>query len=82
MEENKQNLFDDAPLEELTYEQAYAQLEQIVNSLENGEYSLDETLTMYEKGQKLAEYCANLLDQAEIKLKKIAGGKIVPFESD
>ena len=81
MEENTQKLFPDTPLEEFTYEQAYTQLEQIVTSLENGEYSLDETLAMYERGQKLAEYCSKLLDQAEIKLKKIAGDKIVPFEA-
>ena len=54
------------PLEELTYEQAFAELEAIVADLEAEERSLDEGLSLFERGQALAKYCAMLLDQAEL----------------
>ena len=41
------------PIEELTYEQAFAELETIVAALESEERSLDESLTHFERGQDL-----------------------------
>lgn len=68
-------------IEELTYEQAYAELENIVTTLENEEKSLDEAIAQYERGQALAQHCADLLDKAEMKVKVIAGDEIVDFEA-
>ena len=68
-------------IEELTYEQAYAELENIVTTLENEEKSLDEAIAQYERGQALAKHCADLLDKAEMKVKVIAGDEIVDFEA-
>lgn len=55
----------------LTYEQAFAELETIVETLENGQLPLEQALTLYERGQQLAQFCAGLLDQAELKVKQL-----------
>lgn len=66
-------------VEELTYEQALGELEELVTSLENGERPLEEALRLYERGQALARYCADLLDKAELKIQQIAGEDLVDF---
>lgn len=67
------------PIEELTYEQAFAELETIVAALESEERSLDESLAQFERGQSLAKRCATLLDKAELKITQIAGNEITDF---
>ena len=67
-------------VEELSYEQAMAQLEAIVAALESGERPLDHVLELYERGQALAQHCSTLLDQAESKVKKLSGEDLVDFE--
>jgi exodeoxyribonuclease VII small subunit len=74
---SKTNLSD----QELTYEQAYAELEGIVDALESGEHTLEEAIAQYERGQALAKYCANMLDKAELKVQQLAGDQIVDFDS-
>lgn len=61
------------PLEELTYEQAFDELEQIVEMLEAEEHPLERSITLFERGQALAEYCADLLDKAELKVQELSG---------
>lgn len=57
----------------LSYEQAFAELEAIINGLETNQKTLDESLTLYERGQALAQRCAELLDQAELRVRKLSG---------
>lgn len=57
---------------ELTFEQAFTQLEEIVERLESAELSLDESLALFEKGQSLAALCSRLLETAELKVKQLA----------
>lgn len=73
---------DFSPLEELTYEQALAELESIVAALETDDYSLDRTLSLFERGQKLARYCAELLDTAELKVQQVSGSQLIDFEAE
>ena len=68
-----------APVETLTYEQAFAELESIVAILESDQRSLEETLALFERGQGLARYCAGLLDQAELKVQQLSGGALTDF---
>lgn len=56
----------------LTFEQAYAELEQIVATLEGSQSSLEESIKLFERGQALAERCARLLETAELKVKKLS----------
>lgn len=62
------------PLEELSYEEALKELEELVNKLESGENDLHTTLVYFERGQQLASHCISLLDDAEIKVEKIMKG--------
>lgn len=60
-------------IDNLAYEEAYAELETIVASLEAGEKSLDESIALFERGQALAKHCAALLDKADLKVRKLVG---------
>jgi exodeoxyribonuclease VII small subunit len=59
-------------IEELTFEESFAELEETVRALEGGGLSLEESLALYERGQALAAHCARQLDQAELKLQQLA----------
>ena len=59
------------PIEGLTFEQAFQELEEHVNLLEGGELPLEESMALFERGQALAAYCGKLLDAAELKIKQI-----------
>ena len=59
------------PTEELSYEKAFAELEEIVRKMEKGDLSLDESLALFERGQVLAARCGKLLDTAELKVKQL-----------
>jgi exodeoxyribonuclease VII small subunit len=57
----------------LTYEQAYQELQSIVNLLDEGRQSLEDTLKLFERGQALARHCENLLNQAQLKVRQVTG---------
>ncbi len=61
-----------ANTEELSFEQAAQQLEQIVAELEAGELPLAEALAKFEEGMKLKEICAQKLTQAEARIEEYA----------
>jgi exodeoxyribonuclease VII small subunit len=58
---------------ELTFEQAFGQLEEVVEQLEGGELSLEQSLALFEKGIRLAKLCEGKLDQAQQKVSQLAG---------
>jgi exodeoxyribonuclease VII small subunit len=55
--------------EQPSFEQALARLEKIVQELEGGELTLEETLVRYEEGSRLATECARRLEEAEQRIK-------------
>ena len=59
--------------DELSFEQALGQLEQIVHKLEDGELDLSVALQQYEQGVKHLRHCFNLLGQAERKIELLTG---------
>jgi exodeoxyribonuclease VII small subunit len=67
-------------VEELSYEAAFSELETIVAALEGEGRSLDESLSLYERGQALAAHCAALLEKAELKVRQLSGDGLVDFE--
>ncbi len=69
-------------VEKLSYEEASAELEKIVRALEEGEQSLDDALALFERGQALTKRCLELLDEAELKVNKLSGESLVPFEEE
>jgi exodeoxyribonuclease VII small subunit len=68
-----------SPLDTLSYEQAFSELEGIVAALEQNNQSLESAMALFERGQALARHCSNLLDQAEMKIQQISGGELVDF---
>jgi len=71
------------PVEDLTYEEAFAELEAIVDTLE-GEASqnpLEESMLLFERGQALVRHCSELLDGAEMKVRKLSGDQVSDFEA-
>ena len=70
------------PVEELTYEEAFAELETIVNTLEGEQNQLEEAMSLFERGQALAKRCSALLDEAELKVRKLSGDALVEFEAE
>jgi exodeoxyribonuclease VII small subunit len=67
------------PVDQLTYEQAFQELEEVVAALESNDHSLEVALALFERGQALARYCSELLDGAELKVRQITGDEIVDF---
>jgi exodeoxyribonuclease VII small subunit len=67
-------------VEELTYEEALAELAEIVSALEGEQNQLEESIKLFERGQALAARCSVLLEAAELKVKQVAGDEIIPFE--
>ncbi len=67
-------------VEELTYEEALAELEEIVSLLEGEQNRLEEAIKLFERGQALAARCGVLLEAAELKVKQVAGDEVIPFE--
>jgi exodeoxyribonuclease VII small subunit len=58
-------------LNDLTFEQAFAELEDAVRKLEGGDLPLEESLALFERGQQLAACCGKMLDEAELKIEQV-----------
>jgi exodeoxyribonuclease VII small subunit len=69
------------PVEEMSYEQAFTSLEDIVSLLETEKHSLEQSMALFERGQALAARCAALLDQAELKVQRLMGEDLEPFST-
>lgn len=68
------------PVQELSYEEALAQLEIVLATLERDDLPLETSLTLYEQGVLLADHCTSLLDAAELRIQKWqTDGQTVPF---
>ena len=59
------------PKKEVSFENAMERLEEIVESLENGEYPLEESLKLFEEGVKLVKLCNTKLEGIEGSIKKL-----------
>lgn len=62
---------DVAEIEALSFEDSYSRLEQVIEKLEGGELSLDESVALFEEGMRLAQHCGQKLDDAELKVSQI-----------
>ena len=63
---------DRAPVDSLTFEQAQAELEAVVEALEDRHTGLDDALALWERGEALHAWCQSRLDYAADRLHKIA----------
>ena len=69
-----------ADISSLGYEDAIRELETIIEGLESSQPSLEEALSLYERGQALALHCAALLDRAELRVHQL--GEREPEQGD
>ena len=75
-------------ISDMSFDDALRALEDVVRKLESGEVPLDESIGLYERGEKLRAHCQARLDAAQARIEKIvqgADGKAsgtVPFEAD
>jgi exodeoxyribonuclease VII small subunit len=69
-------------IEELSYEEALTELEGIVDSLEGEQGPLEEAMKLFERGQALVSHCSALLESAQLKVQKLAGDMVTPFEEE
>ena len=70
-------------IEKMPFERAIEELELIVKRLEEGKVPLEESVTIYERGEALKRRCEDLLRQAEARVEKItldAAGKPIGTE--
>jgi len=72
-------------IESLTFEEAFEQLQQIVEQIEQGQVGLEEAISRYERGMKLIAHCRRILQQAEqkvLQLQSASDGQVSlePFE--
>jgi exodeoxyribonuclease VII small subunit len=73
---------------QLSFEQALIALEEVVQQLESGSVPLDQSITLYERGEKLRKLCQARLDDAQARIEKIvtdangAASSTVPFDTD
>jgi exodeoxyribonuclease VII small subunit len=58
-------------LEELSFEEAFAQLEAAIAALQDGKLPLERALQYYQEGMKLAQYCNGLLQKAELSVQQL-----------
>lgn len=58
-------------IDNLNYEDAYQNLEEVIAQLESGELSLEESVNLYEQGKQLSAHCQSLLENAELKIKQV-----------
>jgi exodeoxyribonuclease VII small subunit len=65
-------------MDNLSFEEALLELEQTVAQLESGNLTLDASLALFERGQRLATYCGQLLDRAQLRIEQLTeDGEIV-----
>jgi exodeoxyribonuclease VII small subunit len=56
---------------ELSFEQALANLEEIIQRMESGEAPLDSLITNYQNGIRMLKFCRKKIESAEMKIKKV-----------
>ncbi|MFL0670561.1 MAG: exodeoxyribonuclease VII small subunit [Erythrobacter sp.] len=88
MDEGKAAALSGDDISHLSFEQALAALEDIVKQLERGDVPLDQSITLYERGEALRSACQARLDAASARIERIvtgAGGQAVgtqPFDAE
>ena len=65
-----------------SFEEAMAELEQLVAKMESGELPLEASLAAYQRGSELVKYCAAQLERVEKQVKVLEGEMLKPFATE
>jgi len=63
---------DNNDISNLSFEQTIKKLTDIVGKIEDGQISLEQSLTQYEQGMELIKHCRGILQKAEKKIEEIS----------
>ncbi|MEE4154091.1 MAG: exodeoxyribonuclease VII small subunit [Erythrobacter sp.] len=74
MDEGNGSAKSDQDIEAMSFEEALRALEVIVGQLERGDVPLDQSITLYERGERLRAACQKRLDAAQARIEKIVTG--------
>lgn len=66
----------------VSFEDAMAELEQLVAQMEAGELPLEASVAAYKRGSELVKFCAGQLDRVESQVKVLEGEMLKPFAAD
>ena len=69
-------------VDKLSFEEAFAELEETVQKLEEGGLTLEKSLELFERGQALAARCNIQLDEADLKVRQLTPEGVVPLEEE
>jgi exodeoxyribonuclease VII small subunit len=61
-------------LNDLTFEAAYAELEEIISRLDADDLPLEDSVALFERGRALSQRCQSLLDNAELRVNQLLDG--------
>ena len=67
---------------DLTYEEAIAELEAIVEKMRSGELSLQDSVTVYQRGKELSSRCEALLKEAQLVVEKLEQGRLESVKAE
>ena len=62
-----------------SFEQAMAELADLVTQMESGQLSLEASVAAYARGSELVKYCAQQLEKVESQVKVLEGDMLKPF---
>ena len=65
----------DKDINELSFEESFKHLEEIITKLETGEAKLEDSINLYELGIKLKNHCEEKLKSSELRIKKVLNDK-------
>ena len=75
-------------ISQMSFEDALRALEDVVRKLESGEVPLDDSISLYERGEQLRKHCQARLDAAQARIEKIVAGPdgkaagVEPFDAN
>ena len=72
----------DKKIKNLTFEEAFERLNKVVDLIDDGNISLDDSIKYYEIGILLKDHCEQKLKDAELKIKKVVENKIEKIDED
>ena len=88
MDEGNSSSAEQPNIDQMSFEDALRALEEVVTQLERGDVPLDDSITLYERGEKLRAACQKRLDAAQARIEKIVAGAdgrptgTVPFDEN
>jgi exodeoxyribonuclease VII small subunit len=69
----------DRAAEPRSFEVAYRELQQVVAQLEDGGLDLERAIDLFERGSQLAQLCERIVDQAELRVTRLAAESAAPL---